>query len=63
MDVNVGDVIEVPSRKVGGPQRRGRVMEVVEEEPLEVRVAWEDGHETSFRPAMGMLRIVEHGTA
>jgi hypothetical protein len=63
MRVTVGDVIEVPSTQVGGPVRRGEVREVLQSEPLEIRVRWDDGRETSLRPSGGTLRVVDHTDA
>jgi hypothetical protein len=63
MRVTVGDVIEVPSTQVGGPVRRGEVREVLQPEPLEIRVRWDDGRETNLRPSGGTLRVVNHTDA
>lgn len=57
MDVTVGDVIVVESNKVGQPARQGVVREIVHHEPLQLRVAWEDGHESVFVPHGGSLRV------
>jgi hypothetical protein len=59
MDFRVGDHIEVKSVKVDTPPRRGRVREVLDEQPVALLVAWEDGHESTFYPKGGMVRIVE----
>lgn len=63
MRVTVGDVIEVPSTQVGGPVRRGEVREVLQSEPLEIHVRWDDGRETNLRPTGGTLRVVDHTDA
>ncbi|MDP8978698.1 MAG: DUF1918 domain-containing protein [Actinomycetota bacterium] len=63
MRVRVGDVVEVPSTQVGGSVRRGEVLEVLESEPLEIHVRWDDGNETTLRPAGGTLRVVDHTDA
>jgi hypothetical protein len=46
MDVKAGDVIEILSNKVDTPPRRGKVLEVIDERPAELRVEWDDGHES-----------------
>ncbi len=58
MDVKVGNRIEVRSTQVGQPVRQGEVREVVSTDPLELRVAWDDGHESNFYPAAGMTHVV-----
>jgi hypothetical protein len=63
LDARVGDVIEVHSVQVGGQQRRGKVLEVISTSPLELRVRWEDGHESVFYPSAGMVRLVERSEA
>ena len=62
MDAQVGDRIEVRPVQVGQTARQGQVTECVRTEPLELRVAWDDGHESVLFPAGGMVRIVERGT-
>lgn len=59
MDAHVGDRIEVRPVQVGQTARQGRVTECVRTEPLELRVAWDDGHESVLFPAGGMVRVVE----
>jgi uncharacterized protein DUF1918 len=59
MDCQVGDVIEVSSRKVGTPPRRGTVTEVLDQQRPELRVRWEDGHETVLYPSGGSTRVVK----
>ncbi len=61
MEAHVGDRIEVRPVQVAQPVRRGTVRECIKDEPLELRVAWDDGHESVFFPAGGMVRVV--GTA
>ncbi len=63
MDVHVDDRIEVRSVQVGQPVRRGTVQECLSTEPLELRVAWHDGHESAFFPSSGgMVRVVKRAT-
>lgn len=57
--VRQGDTIEVPSNKVGQPNRYGVVERVLEEDPLRVEIRWDDGHTTEFVPAAGNTRVVE----
>lgn len=59
MDVKSGDTIEVHSRQVGGAVRRGVVKDVIDTEPLELRVEWEDGHESTLYPHAGMARVAD----
>lgn len=62
MELQVGNVIEVHSNKVGTPPRRGEVVEVPRGDTDEVRVAWDDGHESLFLPAGGMVRVVQRSS-
>jgi len=59
MVATVGDRIIVESERVGQAAREG---EILEEIPTSsgpsYRVRWEDGHESTFRPAAGSARIV-----
>ena len=59
MKVHVGDRIEVLPVQVAQATRRGTVRERLSTEPLELRVAWDDGHESVLFPAGGMVRVVE----
>ena len=53
-----GDRIIVESESVGQPSREGEILEVIEGAVgVRYRVRWDDGHETSFRPALGSARI------
>ena len=62
MDVQVGDTIEVLSKKVGQQARRGVVAEVLSTAPQEIRVTWDDGHETALYPNAGMVRVVKRAS-
>lgn len=53
--VDVGARIEVESEKVGAPPKTGVVTGI--NGPL-IQVRWDDGHETSFIPAAGSMRVV-----
>jgi len=59
MKTQTHDRIVVESEKVGRPQREGDVLEVIEASyGTSYRVAWDDGHESTFRPSAGSARIV-----
>lgn len=60
MEAAVGDVIEVQSNKVGAAVRRGTVIEIVDPQGPELRVQWDDGHESILYPSGGMTRVVRH---
>ncbi len=52
----VGDRIMVDSGKVDEPPRTGTIREVAEHDyGTSYRVAWDDGHETTFRPTAGTV--------
>ena len=54
-----GDRISVDSQKAGEPPRQGTVLEVIEHDyGVSYRVAWDDGHETTFRPTAGTVHTV-----
>lgn len=64
MTTKPGDRIVVESEKVGIPERRGEILEVIAHQTgLEYRVRWEDGHESSIRPHGSSARIEPAGTA
>src|SRR2546427_4216449 len=59
MTASVGDRIVVESQKVGTAAREGEILEVLETAVgINYRVRWDDGHETEFRPAAGVARII-----
>jgi len=54
-----GDRISVDSQKAGEPPRQGTILEVLEHDyGTSYRVAWEDGHESTFRPTAGTVHTV-----
>ena len=57
MRPHAGDRIVVESEKVAQPSRAGVIEEVLHEEPLRVRVQWEDGHTSILTPSAGVARI------
>ena len=59
MTVKGRDRIVVESEKTGQPAREGDILEVIEAEyGTRYRVAWDDGHESTIRPAAGSARVV-----
>ncbi len=57
---SVGDRITVDSQKAGEPPRQGTVLEIVERDyGTRFRVAWDDGHESTFRPVAGTVHALE----
>lgn len=62
MATKARDQIVVTSDKVGIPERRGEILEVIAHETgTEYRVRWADGHESSIRPHGGSARIERAG--
>jgi hypothetical protein len=57
MVTHVGDRILVESEKVAQPGRAGVIEEVLQEDPLRVRVRWEDGHTTILAPSAGAASV------
>ena len=57
MKTRAGDRVIVESEKVGQPARTGVVEEVLDEEPLRVRIHWDDGHTSVLTPSAGAVRI------
>ena len=58
--VQVGDRVEVASRRVGQHARHGTVVKV---RGAMVEVRWDTGEQTSFVPAAGTLTVVGHSAA
>jgi hypothetical protein len=59
MAVKQRDRIVIESEKIGRPTREGEILEVIEASyGTRYRVAWDDGHESTIRPAAGSARIV-----
>jgi Domain of unknown function (DUF1918) len=58
MTTRTRDRIIVESQKVGLPAREGEILEIIEASyGTRYRVAWDDGHESTFRPG-GSARVV-----
>ena len=52
MHGDVGDELVVRARNIGQPDRKGEILEVLEEHGNEhYRVRWDDGHESLFFPS------------
>jgi hypothetical protein len=63
-DTAKGDQISVDSQKAGEPPRQGTILEVIEHEyGTSYRVAWDDGHESTFRPTAGTVHTVHPADA
>jgi hypothetical protein len=59
MEATAGDRISVDSAKAGQPPRQGKILEVIRSEyGTSYRVAWDDGHESTFRPVAGTVHTV-----
>jgi len=57
MKAHAGDRIVVESEKAAQASRSGVVEEVLQEDPLRVRVSWDDGRTTVLAPAAGAASI------
>lgn len=59
MSGKAGDRIVVESERVGQAVREGEILEIIEASyGTRYRVRWDDGHESTVRPAAGSARIV-----
>jgi len=55
----VGDRIMVDSQKTGEAPRQGTILEIIEHDyGTGYRVAWDDGHESTFRPTAGTVHTL-----
>ena len=55
----VGVRIMIDSGKVAEPARTGTILEIDEHDyGTSYRVAWDDGHEATFRPTAGTVHTV-----
>jgi hypothetical protein len=54
--VNVGARVELEAERVGREPRSGVVIDVQGEQ---LRIRWDDGHETSLVPGPGALRVID----
>ena len=63
MAVKQRDRIVIDSDKAGQPAREGEILEVIEAEyGTRFRVAWDDGHESTIRPAGGTAHVIRAPT-
>jgi hypothetical protein len=59
MAVKQRERIVIDSDKAGRPAREGEILEIIEASyGTRYRVAWDDGHESTIRPAAGSAHIV-----
>ena len=59
MTARIRDRIILESERVGQRDREGEILEVIEASyGTRYRVRWDDGHESTIRPAAGSARIV-----
>jgi len=57
-----GDRISVDSQKAGESPRQGTILEIIERDyGTSYRVAWDDGHESTFRPTAGTVHTDQAG--
>jgi hypothetical protein len=55
----VGDRVSMESERTGQPAREGVILEVLGAgEGAHYRVRWDNGHETTFYPSAGSIRII-----
>ena len=55
----VGDRVSMESERVGQSAREGVILEVLGAgESAHYRVRWDDGHESTFYPTAGSVRII-----
>jgi hypothetical protein len=59
MRAQIGDRIAVESERAAQPGRAGVIEEILSDDPLRVRVKWDDGHDSVFAPAAGAATVVE----
>jgi hypothetical protein len=53
------DRIVIDSDKAGQPAREGEILEIIEASyGTRYRVAWDDGHESTIRPAGGTAHVI-----
>ena len=59
MAVKQRDRIVIDSDKAGQPPREGDILEIIEADyGTRYRVAWDDGHESTIRPAGGIVHVI-----
>jgi hypothetical protein len=63
MTFQVGDRVVAESESTDRTPRAGTVREVLREAPPRYRIAWDDGHESSYTPAAGALSAESKGAS
>ena len=63
MRAHAGDRIVIESERAGQPGRTGVIEEILSEDPVRVRVRWDDGHTTVLAPSAGAASIAPAETA
>jgi hypothetical protein len=59
-----GDRLVVEAERIGGHRREGEILEVLTGAAgIRYRVRWDDGHESSFLPSAGSVKIIEANKA
>ena len=57
MRAHAGDRIVIESERAGQPGRTGVIEEILSEDPVRVRVRWDDGHTSVLTPSAGAASI------
>ena len=63
MKAHAGDRIVVESERAAQPGRAGVIKEILGEDPVRVRVRWDDGHTSMLTPSAGAVTITPAKTA
>ena len=63
MRAHAGDRIVVESERAGVPGRAGVIEEILNEDPVRVRVLWDDGHTSVLAPSAGSASVAPAETA
>ena len=63
MRAHAGDRIVVESERAAQPGRTGVIEEILCEDPVRVRVRWDDGHTSVLTPSAGAATITPAETA
>jgi hypothetical protein len=63
MKAHAGDRIVIESERAAQSGRAGVIEEILSEDPVRVRVRWDDGHTSLLTPAAGAASITPAETA
>ena len=63
MKAHAGDRIMVESERAAQRGRAGQIEEILCEDPVRVRVRWDDGHTSVLTPSAGAATITPAETA